>query len=125
MTDAEYFYHITLLWLNDDDPDQGPRPNPWLAQLARHSEGKAKGVKRLWSGPSGHEDLWKRFHDIPALFWGMSLGNVGKTIAMPQQQVGASVIILQAFLNIDALRPGIRSNGCLSSGTTSAARLRV
>ncbi|KAG6996992.1 hypothetical protein FOFC_08095 [Fusarium oxysporum] len=86
MTDAEYFYNITLFWLKNGDPDQGPRPNPWFAQLMRHSEGKAKDLKRLWSGPSSQGDLLRRFHEIPALFWGISLGNVGKTIAMPRQQ---------------------------------------
>ncbi|KAH7228603.1 uncharacterized protein BKA55DRAFT_626446 [Fusarium redolens] len=86
MTDAEYFYNITLFWLKNGDPDQGPRPNPWYAQLMRHSEGKAKDLKRLWSGPSSQGDLLRRFHEIPALFWGISLGNVGKTIAMPRQQ---------------------------------------
>ncbi|QKD57628.2 uncharacterized protein FOBCDRAFT_242084 [Fusarium oxysporum Fo47] len=86
MTDAEYFYNITLFWLKNGDPDQGPRPNPWFAQLMRHSEGKAKNLKRLWSGPSSQGDLLRRFHEIPALFWGISLGNVGKTIAMPRQQ---------------------------------------
>ncbi|KNB17729.1 hypothetical protein FOXG_15501 [Fusarium oxysporum f. sp. lycopersici 4287] len=86
MIDAEYFYNITLFWLKNGDPDQGPRPNPWFAQLMRHSEGKAKDLKRLWSGPSSQGDLLRRFHEIPALFWGISLGNVGKTIAMPRQQ---------------------------------------
>ncbi|KAF5725155.1 hypothetical protein FMUND_118 [Fusarium mundagurra] len=85
-TDAEYFYNITLFWLKNGGPDQGPRPNPWFAQLMRHSEGKAKDLKRLWSGPSSQGDLLRRFHEIPALFWGISLGNVGKTIAMPRQQ---------------------------------------
>ncbi|KAF4495428.1 hypothetical protein FAGAP_8437 [Fusarium agapanthi] len=86
MTDAEYFYNITLFWLKNGDTDQGPRPNPWYAQLMRYSEGKAKDLKRLWSGPSSQRDLLRRFHEIPALFWGISLGNIGKTIAMPRQQ---------------------------------------
>lgn len=124
MTDAEYFYNITLFWLKNGDPDQGPRPNPWFAQLMRHSEGKAKDLKRLWSGPSSQGDLLRRFHEIPALFWGISLGNVGKTIAMPRQQVGASMMrMMHAFLNIDVFRPEIRLNVCLTSGTTSAVMM--
>ncbi|OBS14945.1 hypothetical protein FPOA_14127, partial [Fusarium poae] len=85
-TDAEYFYNITLLWLKNGGPEQGHRPNPWFAQLIRHSEGKAKALKRLWSGPSSQGDVLRRFHEIPALFWGISLGNIGKIIAMPRQQ---------------------------------------
>ncbi|KAG7404312.1 hypothetical protein Forpe1208_v015882 [Fusarium oxysporum f. sp. rapae] len=85
-TDAEYFYNITLFWLKNGDLDQGPRPNTWFAQLMRHSEGKAKDLKRLWSGPSSQGGLLRRFHEIPALFWGISLGSVGKAIAMPRQQ---------------------------------------
>jgi hypothetical protein len=105
-TDAEYFYNITLLWLKNGGPEQGHRPNPWFAQLIRHSEGKAKALKRLWSGPSSQGDVLRRFHEIPALFWGISLGNIGKIIAMPRQQVGASTMMtLHAFLNIDASDP--------------------
>jgi hypothetical protein len=79
--------------LKNGDPDQEARPNPWFAQLTRHSEGKAKDLKRLWSGPSSQGDLLRRFHEIPALFWGIILGNIGKTIAMPRQQVGASMLM--------------------------------
>ncbi|SPJ72422.1 uncharacterized protein FTOL_02150 [Fusarium torulosum] len=85
-TDAEYFYHITLFWLKNGNPGQGPQPNPWFAQLMRHSKCKADGSKQLWSGPSSQGDILRRFHEIPALFWGISLGNVRKIIAMPRQQ---------------------------------------
>ncbi|KAF4332356.1 hypothetical protein FBEOM_13848 [Fusarium beomiforme] len=85
-TDAEYFYSITLSWLKNGDLGQGPRPNPWFAQLMRRSKGKANDLKRLWSGPSSQGDLLRRFHEMPALFWGISLGNVAKIIAMPRQQ---------------------------------------
>ncbi|PCD20141.1 hypothetical protein FGRA07_11772 [Fusarium graminearum] len=69
-TDAEYFYHITFFWLKGDDPNRRTQANPWFAQLMRHSENKAKDLKRFWSGPSSQGDLLKRFHEIPALFWG-------------------------------------------------------
>ncbi|KAM0293763.1 hypothetical protein ACHAPM_011485 [Fusarium culmorum] len=85
-TDAEYVYHITSFWLKGGDPDRRPQANPWFAQLLRHSENKAKDLKRFWSGPSSQGDLLKRFHEIPALFWGVSLGNIRRIIAMPKQQ---------------------------------------
>ncbi|KAF4425192.1 hypothetical protein F53441_14176 [Fusarium austroafricanum] len=76
ITDAEYTYNTTLLWLNDGASDERSRNNPWFAELMRHSKGKAESLKGLWSGPSSQGDLLMQLHKIPTLFWGVRLGNV-------------------------------------------------
>jgi hypothetical protein len=87
ITDAELFYRMTLHWLRHDSELDPSSSNKWFALLGRKSESKARDARRLWFGPTSYRDVFKLFHEIPALFWGLSIGSTGKIISMPKQQV--------------------------------------
>ncbi|KAJ3454298.1 hypothetical protein MRS44_018192 [Fusarium solani] len=86
ITDAELFYRMTLHWLRHDSELDPSSFNKWFALLGRKSESKARDARRLWFGPTSYRDVFKPFHEIPALFWGLSIGSTGKIISMPKQQ---------------------------------------
>ncbi|RSL95855.1 hypothetical protein CDV31_013710 [Fusarium ambrosium] len=86
ITDAELFYRMTLHWLKHDSEPSPSSFNKWFALLGRKSESKARDARRLWFGPTSYRDVFKPFHEIPALFWGLSIGSTGKIISMPRQQ---------------------------------------
>ncbi|RSL42078.1 hypothetical protein CEP54_015611 [Fusarium duplospermum] len=86
ITDAEFFYRMTLHWLRHDSESDPVSVNKWFALLGRKSESKARDARRLWFGPTSYRDVFKPFHGIPALFWGLSIGSTSKIISMPKQQ---------------------------------------
>ncbi|KAJ3454953.1 hypothetical protein MRS44_013553 [Fusarium solani] len=77
ISDAEFFYRISLHWRHHRH-DIPPPPNKWLAVLARRSKGKAAEIKRLLSDSDPFMVIFETFHDVPALFWGFRIGQVGK-----------------------------------------------
>ncbi|EEU38548.1 uncharacterized protein NECHADRAFT_88478 [Fusarium vanettenii 77-13-4] len=86
ITDAEFFYRMTLHWLRHDSESDPVSVNKWFALLGRKSESKARDARRLWFGPTSYRDVFKPFHEIPALFWGLSIGSTSKIISMPKRQ---------------------------------------
>ncbi|KAH7229942.1 hypothetical protein B0J15DRAFT_577263 [Fusarium solani] len=50
----------------------------WLYSSARRSKGKAAEIKRLLSDSDPYMVIFETFHDVPALFWGFRIGQVGK-----------------------------------------------
>lgn len=77
ISDAEFFYRSSLHWRNHRH-DIPPPPNKWLAILARRSKGKAAEIKRLLSDSDPFMVIFETFHEVPALFWGFRIGQVGK-----------------------------------------------
>ncbi|KAF4445477.1 hypothetical protein FALBO_17180 [Fusarium albosuccineum] len=86
LEDDDLFYRITLHWVHYEAGLESSLTNRWLALLARQSQLKAKEVSRLWNTSNPYKALFKKFHQIPALFYGCRLGQVGRMLSMPPQQ---------------------------------------
>ncbi|KAF4983778.1 hypothetical protein FDECE_17227 [Fusarium decemcellulare] len=100
--DAEFFYRCSLHWRNHWH-DLEPPQDIWLNILNHKSKDAAKQIKRLLSERNPFTKVLETFHEMPALFWGFKLGQVGKMNSLLCRPVSLNDISLCAIADLQEL----------------------